>query len=127
VVELHANKLTAKLNKTADQLTEEETKVAVDSACEEFKACALIRLSNNKVFGDLKKDLDNMHLFGHSAYATTVDGAYRQLQNYQVMHGGQKQSARPLDCDKNADGLAFFQGSNKLCHSYPTCSKIALT
>jgi hypothetical protein len=117
VVEQHTIKLANKLNKTADQLTDDEAKEAIDSACEEFKACALIRLSNNKVFGDLKKDLDNMHLFGHSAYATTVDGAYRQLQNYQVMHGGQKPSGRPMDRDKNADGLAFFQGTSKACHS----------
>ena len=116
VVDQHRIKLANKLGKTVAQLSEEETKEAIDSACEEFKACALIRLANNKVFGDLKKDLDNMHLFGHSAYATTVDGAYRQLQNNQVMHGGQKPSAR-LDRDKRTDGLAFFQGGSKPCHS----------
>jgi hypothetical protein len=117
VVDQHRIKLAKKLGKLVDELTDEEAKEALESACEEFKACALIRLANNKVFGDLKKDLDNMHLFGHSAYATTVDGAYRQLQNYQVMHGGQKPGARPSDRDKNTDGLAFFQGGSKPCHS----------
>jgi hypothetical protein len=117
VVDQHISKLAKKLGKNLDELTEEESKAAIDSACEEFKACALIRLSNNKVFGDLKKDLDNMHLFGHSAYATTVDGAYRQLQNYQVMHGGQKAAARPADRDRNSDGMVFFQGGSKPCHS----------
>jgi hypothetical protein len=71
---------------------------------------------NEKVHGDLKRELDNLYLFNRDAYPATSEDAYRYAQNYQTLNGVKTRTAgKPSG--EGGEGLAFFQGSNKLCHS----------
>jgi hypothetical protein len=58
VIGQHKDKLATKLSKATHQLTDEEENKAIKSACEEFKACAFIKKLNDKVHGDLKREME---------------------------------------------------------------------
>jgi hypothetical protein len=109
--------LAAKLSKATHQLTQDEEDQALKTACEEFKACAFIKKLKEKNYGDLKKELDNLYLFNRDAYPGTNKDAYRYAQNYQSLNGGRPRGPGKPSGDGGGDGLAFFQGSNKACHS----------
>jgi hypothetical protein len=112
----HKDKLAKKLGKATHQLTQDEEEEALKTACEEFKACAFIKKLNEKVHGDLKRELDNLYLFNRDAYPATSEDAYRYAQNYQTLNGVKtRTTGKPSG--EGGEGLAFFQGSNKLCHS----------
>jgi hypothetical protein len=111
---LHAKALAAKLGVATAVLTDEQKKKARETACEEFKAAVFVRLANESYYGEAKRELDNAYLMGNGSHPTTMEEAYRFLQNYKptIKYRGQR-----VQIDD--DGVALAQPSQKLgpCHA----------
>ena len=114
--EQHKQALAKKNNKRVIDLDDDEVAEAKETSCEEFKACLFIRIANDKLYGGVKKAMDNKKLFKEEAsYPKTMEEALRYLQNYQS-EGFQKNYRS--DGPKVDQGVAFMeQGrARKPCH-----------
>jgi hypothetical protein len=105
-------------------LTDEENKHALASSCKEYLAALYLHLANENKFGAIKKKLDNMHLFGQSAYPKTLEEAKTYLENFQAEMGGQKQNKQRSNAA--GQGVAFAQYGSEACQIGPchSCGKV---
>jgi hypothetical protein len=112
----HCEELAAELGNTVANLDAAERQKAMDSSCEDYLASLLIRISNEDLYGSVKKGLDNMNLFKQDTYPKTIEEAHRYLQNYKPeLRGGGRQNSGP---NNNYQGVAFPEHSKRgwNCH-----------
>eukprot|EP00956_Cyclotella_meneghiniana_P026461 scaffold57247_cov37-Cyclotella_meneghiniana.AAC.7 len=107
----YCDELATELNKQVTNFTQAERQQAMDRACEDYLACLLIRISNDEMYSNVKKGLDNMNLFQQDTYPKTIEEAHRYLQNYksESRAGGRQNRGGGL----NHQGVAFPEPSQK--------------
>eukprot|EP00956_Cyclotella_meneghiniana_P039152 scaffold166732_cov36-Cyclotella_meneghiniana.AAC.1 len=104
--------------KQVSALTQDEKQRAMDLSCEDYLACLLIRISNEEMYGSVKKGLDNMNLFQQDTYPKNIEEAHRYLQNYKPESRGGKFNRGGNNNSLSQQGVAFPEPSRKEwdCH-----------
>ncbi|KAL7504016.1 hypothetical protein ACHAXN_001720, partial [Cyclotella atomus] len=103
-------------------LTEEQKAECQKTAAEEYIACHFIALSNDKVYGPVKRRLDNMFLMGSETYPKALDEAYRYLHNYKPEIDTGRRGGRPAE--HLEDGVSFAERNERQVGPCDGCGKM---
>ena len=104
------------------QLTQAENNAALESSCEEYKAALFIRIANERKYGVVEKNMDNMHLFDQGAYPKTLEKARAYLENFQAEAGGSRHIRQQGQVQEQ--GVAFMQKDGKQLGPCHNCNKM---
>jgi hypothetical protein len=109
----HRQAFAHKNNKALVDLDADEKEACLKASCEEYLAALFIRIANDGHYKAVKIELDNLYLFNKGAYPTTLDEAYRYLQNFKQITPRQ-----PRAHDRVEDGLAFAERGQRTIRCY---------
>jgi hypothetical protein len=108
----HRQAFATKNNKALVDLDADEKEACLKASCEEYLAALFIRIANDSHYKAVKIELDNLYLFNKGAYPTTLDEAYRYLQNFKQIAPCQPRN------DRVEDGLAFAERGQRTIRCY---------
>lgn len=118
----HKNARAKKENVDADKLTLDQLQECKKAACDEYIAALFIRVSNDKKYAPVKKELDNLYLFKRGSYPVTLDEAFRYLQNYKPVAEGRARNHRG---DKlQEEGVSFYEQTERQIGPCDGCGKM---
>eukprot|EP00804_Cyclotella_cryptica_P006127 CCRYP_010733-RA/>CCRYP_010733-RA protein AED:0.37 eAED:0.37 QI:0/-1/0/1/-1/1/1/0/397 len=73
----------------------------------EYLGCLFVRNANDGRFKDIKRTLDNAHLFGNNDYPTSIEDGLRMMENHKPSHSSRAQNQWTTQV--SSSGVTFTQ------------------